>query len=84
MFFFIHVGYYENGQDIEGIFLKVYEEDRWCLFYDDEMYDIKMTNKGGSLFTNDFGCLLGIYLTPEKKLTEKKEMRKKIFKLFEM
>lgn len=31
--FHLHVGYYENNNDIEAIFLKQKDKDVWYLFY---------------------------------------------------
>ncbi|MDV2686792.1 DUF3986 family protein [Alkalihalophilus lindianensis] len=66
----LHVGYYEDDQDIEGIFLKVYEKDIWCLFYNDETYEIKISNKSVYPFINDFGHLVAIYDISTPGLTQ--------------
>ncbi|MGX6445764.1 DUF3986 family protein [Neobacillus sp. K501] len=29
----LHVGYYEEGHDLEAIFMKVQNEDKWCMFF---------------------------------------------------
>ncbi|MFC4388288.1 DUF3986 family protein [Gracilibacillus marinus] len=66
----MHVGYYEDGHDIEGIFLKVYEKDIWCLFYNDEIYKIKISNKSVYPFINNFGHLVGIHHISAPDFTE--------------
>ncbi|MFK3937618.1 DUF3986 family protein [Alkalihalobacillus sp. NPDC078783] len=68
----MHVGYYENNHDIEGIFLKVLDEDIWCLFYNDDEYEVKIPDKRVYPFSEDFGCLVGMYVIPEKELTHEK------------
>ncbi|WP_078577611.1 DUF3986 family protein [Salipaludibacillus agaradhaerens] len=68
----MHVGYYEGGNDIEGIFLKVYEKDIWCLFYNDDMYKTKISNKSIYPFIDPFGHLVGIYTISETELTLEK------------
>lgn len=65
----LHVGYYENGYDLEGIFLKVYNKDIWCLFYNDETNDIRLPDKLAYPYINDFGNLIGIYNICDEVLT---------------
>lgn len=68
----LHVGYYENNLDIEGIFLKVLDEDIWCLFYNDEEYEFKILNKSAYPILEDFGYLVGMYFISDKELTHEK------------
>ncbi|UTR13933.1 DUF3986 family protein [Salipaludibacillus sp. LMS25] len=68
----MHVGYYEDSNDIEGTFLKVKEKDIWCLFYNDDMYKTKIPNKSGYPFIDSFGHLVGIYFISKKELTSEK------------
>ncbi|MGX9291381.1 DUF3986 family protein [Bacillus sp. A015] len=32
----LHVGYYENNLDYEGVFFKNLDSDKWLLFFDHE------------------------------------------------
>ncbi|MEY8749135.1 DUF3986 family protein [Alkalicoccobacillus gibsonii] len=68
----MHVGYYEMNHDLEGIFLKVLNEDVWCLFYNDEEYEFKIPNKSAYPILEAFGCLVGMYFISDKELTLEK------------
>ncbi|PCK20794.1 hypothetical protein CEY02_11695 [Bacillus pumilus] len=41
----LHVGYYENGFDYEGVFFKSLDTGKWLLFFDHESYGIQMNEK---------------------------------------
>ncbi|WP_078378691.1 DUF3986 family protein [Sutcliffiella halmapala] len=41
----MHAGFYEQGLDLEGVFLKVDNKDIWCLFFNFEDFDIVIGNK---------------------------------------
>lgn len=68
----VHVGYYENNHEIEGIFLKVLNEDIWCLFYNEEEYEFKIPNTKLYPFLEGFGCLVGMYSITEGDLTQER------------
>lgn len=36
----VHVGYYERGFDVEGVFFKNLETGKWLLFFDHKSYGI--------------------------------------------
>lgn len=56
----LHVGYYENSKDIEAILLKVKDENIWCMFIENDYYQLKISKKDyPSLDT--FGLLIGIF-----------------------
>ncbi|MDQ0229037.1 DUF3986 family protein [Metabacillus malikii] len=38
----LHIGYYENGHDIEAIALKRLNEDIWDIFFDFEFYGFQV------------------------------------------
>lgn len=52
----LHVGYYEDGKDIEGIFFKVAGEDTWCLFFEPSFYQIHL--HGSYEWNSSFGALV--------------------------
>lgn len=61
----LHVGYDEDGYDLEGIFFKVENEDIWCLFCDAK--EIKQTNLYP--YTQDFGYLVGLFSLKKEALS---------------
>ncbi|WYP26754.1 DUF3986 family protein [Alkalihalobacillus sp. FSL W8-0930] len=68
----MHVGYYENNHDIEGILLKALDKDIWCLFYNDKEYEVKIPDTRVYPFVESFGYLVGMYSISEKELTHEK------------
>lgn len=38
----LHVGYYEQGYDYEGLFFKSLETGRWLLFFDQKSYGLNL------------------------------------------
>ncbi|MEN0641768.1 DUF3986 family protein [Alkalicoccobacillus gibsonii] len=76
----MHVGYYENNHDLEGIFLKILNDDVWCLFYNDEKYELKVSKKASYPFLKDFGYLVKVYSVSEREFTE--ERANALFKRF--
>lgn len=38
----LHVGYYENGLDYEGVFFKSVDSGKWLLFFDHESYGVTL------------------------------------------
>ncbi|WP_223251018.1 DUF3986 family protein [Bacillus safensis] len=38
----LHVGYYEQGCDYEGVFFKSLETGRWLLFFDQKSYGLNL------------------------------------------
>ncbi len=70
----LHVGFYDNGFDLEGIFLKVKKIDKWCLFFNTKFYNITMKNKY-DLFDTHFGYMVREYKLKENDLTHEKSSR---------
>jgi hypothetical protein len=56
----LHVGYYENGHDLEGIMMKLVDEEKWCLFFDDQ-YDHIPINRHDYQWYEGFGLLVREY-----------------------
>lgn len=56
----LHVGYYEDGHDLEAIFMKVQNEDKWCMFFDHEQYKTPI-NHHEFQFYKGFGLLVKVY-----------------------
>ncbi|MCM2988967.1 DUF3986 family protein [Bacillus safensis] len=65
----LHVGYYEQGFDYEGVFFKSLETGRWLLFFDQKNY-------GLTLLKNDeeydhLGLFVGEYSIEDDQIEEK-------------
>lgn len=75
----LHVGFYDNGFDLEGIFLKVENKDKWCLFFNSTFYNMTMKNNY-DLFDTHFGYMVREYEIKEVDLTYEKSS--KLFKEF--
>jgi hypothetical protein len=56
----LHVGYYEEGHDLEAIFMKVQNEDKWCMFFDQEHYKTSI-NLNEFEYYKGFGLLVREY-----------------------
>ncbi|WP_226620038.1 DUF3986 family protein [Cytobacillus firmus] len=56
----LHVGYYEDGHDIEGIIMKEKNGEKWCLFFDNDYYK-KILNNKDYKFYEGFGLLVREY-----------------------
>ncbi|MBR0603399.1 hypothetical protein CEY07_11700 [Bacillus safensis] len=41
----LHVGYYEQGYDYEGVFFKSLETGRWLLFFDQKSYGLTFSTE---------------------------------------
>ena len=63
----LHVGYYEDGKDLEGIFFKVLGEPKWCLFFDQDFYQLKVS--GTYSYNSSFGLLVDTISTLNQELT---------------
>ena len=61
----LHVGYYEDGYDLEGIFLKVTQEPIWCLFFNHNTYNLTLHHPERYPKSDDFGHLVGLYAQEE-------------------
>lgn len=66
--FHLHVGYYENNYELEAIFLKQQDQDVWYLFFENEVYHLKLPKEEYSEST-DFGTLIGKYTVTEDDMT---------------
>lgn len=66
--FHLHVGYYENDNDIEAIFLKQKDKDVWYLFFENEFYNLELS-KEKYPESSDFGTLIGKYQASEDDMT---------------
>ncbi|OLP65496.1 hypothetical protein BACPU_15840 [Bacillus pumilus] len=65
----LHVGYYENDLDYEGVFFKSLDSGNWLLFFDQESYGIKLKQKYEKY--DDFGLLVGEYNLDDEHVEEK-------------
>lgn len=63
----LHVGYYENGKDVEAIFMKEQDTNKWFLFFDNTYYNTSIDNNEYHFFEG-FGHLVKEY-TLEEELT---------------
>ncbi|MFP7283919.1 DUF3986 family protein [Bacillus altitudinis] len=45
----VHVGYYEQGLDVEGVFFKSLETGKWQLFFDHTWYGITLLKHYGKI-----------------------------------
>ncbi|MDQ0207443.1 DUF3986 family protein [Alkalicoccobacillus murimartini] len=63
----LHVGYYEGGKDLEGIFFKIVGEPTWCLFFDHDFYGLKVS--GTYSWDSSFGLLVDTISTKHEELT---------------
>lgn len=67
----LHVGYYENNCDYEGVFFKVKGQNIWCLFFENDFYHITLS-KSSYPSTSEFGTLVGKYNLNEEEMTDQK------------
>ncbi|MCY7574158.1 DUF3986 family protein [Bacillus pumilus] len=65
----LHVGYYENDLDYEGVFFKNLDSGKWLLFFDQESYGIKLKQKYEKY--DDFGLLVGEYNIDDEDIEDK-------------
>ncbi|MBB6601750.1 DUF3986 family protein [Bacillus pumilus] len=65
----LHVGYYENDLDYEGVFFKSLDSGKWLLFFDQENYGIKLKQKYEKY--DDFGLLVGEYNIDDEDIEDK-------------
>jgi hypothetical protein len=64
----LHVGYYKNQKDLEAIFLKVKDQNIWCMFLENDFYKLNISEKQYPAI-KDFGLLIGIYLIESEDLS---------------
>ncbi len=51
----LHVGYYEDEYDIEGIALKIFNEQSWDVFFNFKDYDLPIPSKFRNASESSFG-----------------------------
>jgi Protein of unknown function (DUF3986) len=64
----LHVGYYKNQKDLEAIFLKVKDQNIWCMFLKNDFYKLNISEEQYPAI-KDFGLLIGIYLIESEDLS---------------
>ncbi|MGG1629604.1 DUF3986 family protein [Rossellomorea sp. NRS-1567] len=64
----LHVGYYKNQKDLEVIFLKVKDQNIWCMFLENDFYKLNISEEEYPAI-KDFGLLIGIYLIESEDLS---------------
>jgi hypothetical protein len=64
----LHVGYYKNQKDLEAIFLKVKDQNIWCMFLENDFYKLNLSEEEYPAIKN-FGLLIGIYLIESEDLS---------------
>jgi hypothetical protein len=64
----LHVGYYKNQKDLEAIFLKVKDQNIWCMFLENDFYKLNLSEEEYPAI-KDFGLLIGIYLIESEDLS---------------
>ncbi|TSB47896.1 DUF3986 family protein [Alkalicoccobacillus porphyridii] len=80
----MHVGYYEKGIDFEATFLKVAGQEKWCLYFEQNFYQVVLhgdyseDETFGSLvavingdLTYELGCLVLKQFLEREKLIKK-------------
>ncbi|WP_404430860.1 DUF3986 family protein [Sutcliffiella horikoshii] len=67
----LHAGYYKDGHDLEAIFLKVKNQNVWCMFFENDFYQLNLPQDPYPTLKN-FGLLVGIYSLKTEHLTEQK------------
>lgn len=64
----VHVGYYEQGLDVEGVFFKSLETGKWQLFFDHTWYGITLLKHYEKY--EDLGLLIGEYSIEDDKIED--------------
>ncbi|MCA1060304.1 DUF3986 family protein [Rossellomorea aquimaris] len=64
----LHVGYYKNQKDLEAIFLKVKDQNIWCMFFENDYYKLNLSKEAYPTIKN-FGLMIGIYLIESEDLS---------------
>ncbi|WRP07371.1 DUF3986 family protein [Rossellomorea aquimaris] len=64
----LHVGYYKNQKDLEAIFLKIKDQNIWCMFLENDFYKLNISEEQYPAI-KDFGLLIGIYLIESEDLS---------------
>ncbi|AIM16747.1 MULTISPECIES: DUF3986 family protein [Neobacillus] len=72
--FHLHVGYYNDSHDLEGIFYKEKNKPKWYLYFDADGYDIQLKKEYKK--EENFGYLVGIYDIEEIDQTQGDEFFK--------
>ncbi|QFT90776.1 hypothetical protein FIU87_19200 [Bacillus sp. THAF10] len=67
----MHAGYYKDGHDLEAVLFKVKNKDMWCMFFQNDLYQLNITEQSYPSVQN-FGLLVGIYTINTNDLTEEK------------
>ncbi|WP_273124604.1 DUF3986 family protein [Bacillus weihaiensis] len=75
----LHVGYYEDQQDLEAIFLKVKDQKIWCMFFENSFYKCNLAEEHYPSIEG-FGLLVGIYSIESEDLSV--DQGSKLFKTF--
>ncbi|MEK4321842.1 DUF3986 family protein [Bacillus sp. FSL K6-3221] len=65
----VHVGYYEQGCDYEGVFFKSLETGRWLLFFDQKSYGLNLLKSYEEY--NHLGLFIGEYSIEDAQIEEK-------------
>ncbi|WP_241503553.1 DUF3986 family protein [Bacillus safensis] len=65
----LHVGYYEQGCDYEGVFFKSLETGRWLLFFDQESYGLNLLKSYEEY--DHLGLFIGEYSIEDAQIEEK-------------
>lgn len=65
----VHVGYYEQGCDYEGVFFKSLETGKWLLFFDQKSYGLNLLKSYEEY--NHLGLFIGEYSIEDAQIEEK-------------
>ncbi|GLF87505.1 MULTISPECIES: DUF3986 family protein [Bacillus] len=65
----VHVGYYEQGCDYEGVFFKSLETGRWLLFFDQKSYGLNLLKSYEEY--DHLGLFIGEYSIEDAQIEEK-------------
>ncbi|UXO86847.1 DUF3986 family protein [Bacillus safensis] len=65
----LHVGYYEQGFDYEGVFFKSLEKGRWLLFFDQKSYELNLLKSYEEY--DHLGLFIGEYSIEDAQIEEK-------------
>ncbi|MEK5297838.1 DUF3986 family protein [Bacillus sp. FSL R5-0659] len=64
----LHVGYYEQGYDYEGVFFKSLETGRWLLFFDQKSYGLNLLKSYEEY--DHLGLFIGEYPIEDDQIEE--------------
>ncbi|WP_240491070.1 DUF3986 family protein [Bacillus safensis] len=65
----VHVGYYEQGCDYEGVFFKSLETGKWLLFFDQKSYGLSPLKSYEKY--DHLGLFIGEYPIEDDQIEEK-------------